>query len=392
MHATTVLQRLLGPVLSTIDKRNAVNLMDAVCACLAGRRLGLMALARHWPGALFVAAPLKRLDRLLSNRQMQSARARVYQAALAWVIRQRQPVFIVDWSELTRDGRWQLLRAGVATKGRSVTVYEEVHPQRSLNARRVHTAFLNRLKTILPANCQPLIVTDAGFHAPWFRAVASMGWPWLGRVRGRIKVRRIDPSQPFAPWLPVRDYFARATAQPEDLGDHQLTASQGLACRLVRVKRAPQNRQQKRRRDGHRARGGKANKMARSQREPWVLACSPDLASRSARDLARLYGLRMQIEASFRDLKSHHYGCAFEDSQTRVGPRLEMLLLIHMLATLLAWLGGIACADRHEHRFKLSLLRRGWEYLRCTEHRLRHRRKPPWSELQRQIASYATNT
>lgn len=387
MHATTVLQKLLAPVFSTLDERNARNLTSAVCACLAGRRLGLVALARHWPGALRVAAPLKRLDRLLSNRTMHAARRRIYHAAVVWLVRQHQPVVIVDWSEATRDGRWQLLQAGVALKGRSLTVYEEVHPQRRLNARRVHTAFLQHLKAVLPAGCRPVIVTDAGFHAPWFRAVESMHWPWIGRVRGRIKARVLDDNTPFAPWLPARDYFTHATAKPESLGRHQLTASNPVDCLLVRVKRSRKGRQEKRRRDRQRARGGKANKMARSQREPWILACSPELAEYSARELVRLYGLRMQIEASFRDLKSHHYGCAFEDTQTRVGARLEMLLLIHMLATLLAWLDGIARIAQHETRFKLSILRRGWEHLRQTNQRLTRITRPPWVELQDLAAS-----
>ena len=52
----------------------------------------------------------------------------------------------------------------------------------------------------------------------------------------------------------------------------------------------------------------------------------------------------MQIEQSFRDLKSHRYGCAFEDTLTRDPRRLEMLLLIHALASLVAWLEGLTVA------------------------------------------------
>ena len=51
----------------------------------------------------------------------------------------------------------------------------------------------------------------------------------------------------------------------------------------------------------------------------------------------------MQIELSFRDLKSHHYGQGFEDSLTRKPRRLEALLLIHAIANFAAWLVGRAC-------------------------------------------------
>ena len=50
----------------------------------------------------------------------------------------------------------------------------------------------------------------------------------------------------------------------------------------------------------------------------------------------------MQIEQSFRDLKSHRYGNAFEDSLTRKGPRIAILLLLHALAQFATWLVGMA--------------------------------------------------
>lgn len=387
MHVGSVLQTAFASVLLRLDQRNVRTLIQAVCACLSGRQLSLMALARHWPGASQATAPLKRLDRWLSNRSVQAVRWAFYQAAANRLVRQRYPVVIVDWSELPRDGRWQLLRASIARKGRALTLYEEVHPQRRLGARRVHTHFLQRLHAILPAGCQPIVVTDAGFHTPWFRAVESLGWYWLGRVRGRM---RIQLDQPEAPWRPVSDYYARASGRAESLGPGRLTASRPTRCRLVRLKRPPQGRTQKRR-DGRRASGGTAREMARRHRDPWVLVCSPDLTY-SAQALVRIYSGRMAIETAFRDLKAHQYGCAFEDTQTYVGARLEMLLLIHMLATLVAWLAAIASASQHETRFRLSLLRRGWEWLRQTHHTLPGVRQPPWQALSQTLLNHATIT
>lgn len=78
MHACAVLQRILHPVIARLDARNARNLFLAVEALIRGRRLTLMELARHWPGAERVRAPLKRLDRLLGNGAMQAARTDIY--------------------------------------------------------------------------------------------------------------------------------------------------------------------------------------------------------------------------------------------------------------------------------------------------------------------------
>lgn len=51
----------------------------------------------------------------------------------------------------------------------------------------------------------------------------------------------------------------------------------------------------------------------------------------------------MQIELSFRDLKSHRYGQAFEDSLTRKGARIEVVLPLNTLAAFVTWLVGMAC-------------------------------------------------
>ena len=59
--------------------------------------------------------------------------------------------------------------------------------------------------------------------------------------------------------------------------------------------------------------------------------------------MVALYARRMQIELSFRDLKSHRYGHAFEDSLTRKGKRIEVLLLLHTMAAFARRLVGMGC-------------------------------------------------
>lgn len=127
MHATRVLQKILSPVIARLDARKVRNLFFAVEALLVGRRLTLTELARHFPSAERIAAPLKRFDRLLGNAAVQALRASCYQAALLWLLRMPRPVLIVDWSEVKSDGRRHLLRAAVVARGRTLTVYEEMH-------------------------------------------------------------------------------------------------------------------------------------------------------------------------------------------------------------------------------------------------------------------------
>jgi hypothetical protein len=84
-----------------------------------------------------------------------------------------------------------------------------------------------------------------------------------------------------------------------------------------------------------------------------------------------------RIEQSFRDLKSHRYGCAFEDTLTRDPRRLEMVLLIHALASLLAWLEGLAVVSatvlrtgKQPAKGRYSTVWIGWESLRRQRNRL----------------------
>lgn len=74
MRFETVVDKRFGHALAQLDARNARNMVSAVRACLQGRRLVMTELARHWPNAIKVAAPLKRLDRLLGNRRVYAMR------------------------------------------------------------------------------------------------------------------------------------------------------------------------------------------------------------------------------------------------------------------------------------------------------------------------------
>ena len=156
MHAVSVLQSCLGDALSSMHALRARVLLGAVAALCRGRRLVLMDLARSWPGAERVRAPLKRLDRLLGNPHLHAERTRLYAALIPWLIRQPRPLILIDWSPLKADGCWQLLRAAVPGPGRSLTLYEEIHPQRLHGAAWVEQRFLRRLHRLLPAAVQPI--------------------------------------------------------------------------------------------------------------------------------------------------------------------------------------------------------------------------------------------
>jgi Transposase DDE domain len=78
-------------------------------------------------------------------------------------------------------------------KGRALTLYEEAHPHAKLGNRKAQHAFLDVLKTLLPATSRPIIIADSGFRVPFYRYVDhALGWHWLGRYR----------RQPYRPTTP----------------------------------------------------------------------------------------------------------------------------------------------------------------------------------------------
>jgi hypothetical protein len=199
-----------------------------------GRRLTLIDLARSWPGAERIRAPLKALDRLLSNH-LHAEREHIYQAMTRWVVRSEQPIIVIDWSDLKQDRSWHLLRAAIPAGGRSLTNLDMVFPSGQQGSPKAEKLFLQRLARVLPRNVRPILVTDAGFRGPWFRAVEAMGWQWLGRLRNTTYLKPAEaPDEPGA-WVSCKALYALAARRPRDFGAMQVAqqaadVARGRAC------------------------------------------------------------------------------------------------------------------------------------------------------------------
>ena len=113
MRASQVLQKCLGRSLQPMHEARSRVLLRSVEALLTGRRLTLMDIARAWPGAERVRAPLKAFDRLLSNPHLRQERELLYGDMARWLLRSERPVIVIDWSDLKADKAWCLLRAAV---------------------------------------------------------------------------------------------------------------------------------------------------------------------------------------------------------------------------------------------------------------------------------------
>ena len=75
-----------------------------------------------------------------------------------------------------------------------------------------------------------------------------------------------------------------------------------------------------------RQRALRALRAIKANCEPWLLATSLELPPKQ---IVGLYAKRMQMELTFRDLKSHRFGWAFEDARSRSLPRMAIQILLY---------------------------------------------------------------
>lgn len=338
MHTRKIVDGFLGTCLSCLHAKRAETVKIAVCSALEGGHLSLSQLARSTASTTAMRHRIKRMDRLLGNKALHTARAAIYQGlALELLAGIGQVLVVVDWSDVTADQRWHLLRASVVVEGRSVTLYEEIHPQNKYGDRGVHGRFLARIVKLLPPGSAPIIMTDAGFRSTWFDLVTKRRWQWVGRIRGKDMVNTDGLS-----WRKCTAVYAQATSRTREFPNARYVRSHPTDCRLVLVKREAKGRS-RRTRLGGRSRARTSLKAARSGREPWLLACSPGLAHLSPDAIVALYAQRMRIEQSFRDTKNERAGLGLSASRSRSGKRLEILLLIgHLAGWLLRLIGESA--------------------------------------------------
>jgi hypothetical protein len=80
----------------------------------------------------------------------------------------------------------------------------------------------------------------------------------------------------------------------------------------------------------------------RLHRQPWLLATSLPHEAGAEQRIKRMYEQRMQIEETFRDLKSHRSGLGLRYCRSSNIDRMQVLLLIGALAMLACGWSGSA--------------------------------------------------
>ncbi len=346
MHATQVLDTYLTKHCQGIHLKRMKALITATKALMTGKKLSVTGLGRAMCTAAKTKHNIKRADRLVGSAAVNQDRPRIYQAIAKLIIGlQRRPVILIDWSDLSADREFHMLRASMPVAGRALTLYEESHRQQDNNHPRIHKRFLQRLNAILPHHCHPIIVTDAGFRSPWFRAVADMGWDFVGRVGGHTMLSPYGLED----WVRVEEVFETATTRGRYVGKIDLVRQHPLACHAYLVKKKKQGRIKKTV-FGERCKMKHSEKNAHRERTPWLIVTSLDNRFANTQQILNLYKTRMQIEEGFRDIKNSRWGLGFNEARCTTTYRYENLLLVAHLATLAVWMIGKIAEMKQWHR------------------------------------------
>tara|TARA_B110001454_G_C12680735_1_gene417934 strand:- start:66 stop:1316 length:1251 start_codon:yes stop_codon:yes gene_type:complete len=321
-----------------IHKTRLNCLMSACAAATTSNTLCLTGLGRNLSTPTKTSSNIEKMNRLLGNQHLQSERGFFYESMASQLISSKMSPWIhIDWSCINPTTNLYLLRASLSVKGRSIVLYEECHPKKKENNHSVHLEFLKNLKTILPRCAPPVIVTDAGFRAPWFLAVREMGWNFVGRVRNRNLVQLEETKG----WQLSASFFEQATGTPTYLGAALLTEEKKVPVHIVLYKGKSKHRH-KRNLNKKICATAKSKKHSKAGKEPWLLVSSLPQAAENPNHIVNIYRQRMRIEENFRDTKSPHYGLGLKNSLTRDPLRMAILLLIAAIATWCAWLAGIS--------------------------------------------------
>jgi len=346
MHATQVINTHLKKMCQGIHKKRMISLMNMVEACIQGKKLSVTGLGRAIKNAVYEKHNIKRADRLMGNFTLNQERGLIFHAMAKWIIgRHKQPVILVDWSDLSADRTYHLLRASIPVGGRALTIYDEVHPQKKQANVQVEARFLARLKTLLPKHCCPIIITDAGYRTPWFNAVTDLGWDFVGRVGGHTMIR----PQGKRNWHRIEEAFETATTRARYFGYIDLVKRNPTPCHAYLMKKKKQGRIKKNV-YGKRSAMSYSEKVAQRQRTPWFIVTSLEGGASMTKRIINLYKSRMQIEESFRDIKNSRWGFSLDEARVSTKFRYENLLLVGVLATFAVWLTGKVAELKNVHR------------------------------------------
>jgi len=328
-----------------ITRLNAV--MDVASGLRYSQNLSLSELGRNLPGDAKLKNKIKKVDRLEGNKALHNELFSLYQGLSGFVFTYiSQDItlpLIVDICCLKDDREIQMLSAEIALKGRSLPLYREVYRDTETKGRAKN--FLKELSLCLPRNRRVIVVMDAGFYEEWFGEIEALGWYWLSRIRG---VKSVKLSEELG-WKLIKELIPDIKSKTKHYEHALLTKEHARPCRMVTTYRKPKGRKVKTSR-GKTTSTLSNGSYSEANKEPWILATNLPLDVKPV-DIINLYFKRMQIEESFRDVKSHQFGLAGRYVRTHSVDRWGVKMLLAAIVQITYWIIGVIAHSQNKQQY-----------------------------------------
>lgn len=189
MPARQACQNFFHDALAPFHKYRQNALLDATIALINGASLTLTSIGRYLPGPAQIKNKIKRVDRLLGNESLHRDIPLIFSNVIAMLSGQLSLcVIAVDWSGYPSQ-KHHVRRASLLCDGRSLPLLSWIAPSEKQQNSQIQKNFLDALAEAVNPVARVIIVTYAGFQSAWFRHTRSLGWDFIGRVRGNTQMR-----------------------------------------------------------------------------------------------------------------------------------------------------------------------------------------------------------
>jgi len=346
MHNQAMITELFKEVFPSIHQKRAESLINISTSLLNGGSLTVSSLGRHLSGNALEKSRIHRADSIVGNGLLNRDKLLIERLLVNHFFSVRPILYVlIDGSGCCSDERY-ILQASIANSGlgRSQPIHSVVYTNTKNALIAAQEELLRDLQFIFAdIQAQIVLVTDAGFYPSWFNQVSALGWDYVGRVRGTIKIQREGTEE----WATVQELYAHATQKAHCLGraklgkDRKSTRGNGVLFLIKNIKKGRKKPLSKKKYPDQ------EKQYEQMYKDPWLLISSIDTPIPS--NIVMIYSLRMQIEQNFRDLKNNHHGFGLEDSGTKDLMRLSNLLLIATVALFIALLIGLAGEQNKIH-------------------------------------------
>lgn len=296
-----------------LHARRVLSLANCVVGTLDAAVLSIHAIGRGYAHATNKNEKhgVKQTDRMIGNTGID-----VWLLFHPWakfVVGDRQEIVVaLDWTEFDADDHATLAGYLITSHGRATPLIWMTVRKSTLEGKRNDHEYrlIERLHECLATDVKITMLADRGFgDQKLYRFLETLGWDYIIRFRGGIKVESSDGERkPAAEWVPAN---GRATM----IRNARVTRTRAEVPAVVVV-------------------------HARKMKEAWCLATT--LSERKATEVVKLYARRFTIEETFRDQKNLRFGLGLSATHIGTPDRRDRLLLLAAIAQALLTLLGAA--------------------------------------------------